>query len=193
MDFRKDRTASPAANYDVAGRCATITLPENVLSGDAVIVVVDNSNWFRGNDDHVLLATAESVNKESSTTLEKKVDLVCPDLYESITNEPITIQVVSSETGSLHERFNMQMEKSDSTLNDYSHWMFRSDKSTSMPIKERVLNPNVYGDRADLNLLALTFIFKSGGLEVHCGSNDKSIISSFIEFRLHPKSQYKPR
>jgi len=62
-----------------------------------------------------------------------------------------------------------------------------------MPIKERVLNPNVYGDRADLNLLALTFIFKSGGLEVHCSSNDKSIISSFIEFRLHPKSQYKPR
>jgi len=119
MDLRKDRSAPPAVN--VAGRCATIALPENVLSGDAVIVVVDNSNWFRGNDDHVLLATTESVNKESSTTLEKKVDLVCPDLYESITNEPITIQVVSSETGSLHERFDMRMEKSDSTLNDYSH------------------------------------------------------------------------
>ena len=55
----------------------------------------------------------ESVDKESSTTLAKKVDLVCPDLYDSSLNkweDPITIQVVSSETGSLHERLNIWME-----------------------------------------------------------------------------------
>jgi len=193
MDFKEGLSRisarNPAVNYDVTGRCATFTLPENVLSRDIPIVVIDNSNWFRGSDDHVS-STTESVDKESSTTLEKKVDLVCPDLYVSINKweEPITIQVVSSETGSLHERFNIWMEKSDSTLNGYSRWMFRSDKSTSVPIKEGVLNSNVYGDRADLNLLALMFIFKSGGLEVQCSSNDEAIISSFTEFRVDQQS-----
>ncbi len=193
MEFKKDlpwiSARNPAVNYDVAGRCATITLPESVLSRDMPIVVIDNSNWFIGSDDYVL-STTESVDKESSYTLAKKIDLVCPDLYVSINEweEPITIQVVSSETGSLHERFNIWMEKMNSTLNGYSCWMFRSDKSTSVPIKEGVLNPNVYGDRADLNLLALMFIFKSGGLKVQCSSNDEAIISSFTEFRVDQQS-----
>ncbi len=126
MDFKEDLSwtsaRNPAVNYDVTGRCVTITLPESVLSGDIPIVVIDNSLRFRDSGDYIL-STTESVDKESSYTLAKKVDFVCPDLYVSINKweEPITIQVVSSETGSLHERFDMRMEKSDSTLNDYSH------------------------------------------------------------------------
>ncbi len=190
MEFKEDPSQMSvqnlSVNYDAAGRCASIILPDSVLSGTIPIVVIDNSNWFRGNGDYVL-STTESVNKESSTTLAKKVDLVCPDLYDASLNkweEPITIQVVSSETGSLHERFNIWMEKSDSTLKGYSRWMLRSDKSTTMQIKDGALNLNVYGDRADLNLLASMFIFESAGLEVQCSSRDKGdIVSSFAEFR----------
>jgi hypothetical protein len=194
MDFKEDLSWMSARNlavdYDVAGRCATITLPESVLSGDIPIVVIDNSNWFRGSDDHVL-STTESVDKESSTTLAKKVDLVCPDLYVSINKweEPITIQVVSNETGSLHERFHIWMEKRDSTLNGYSCWMFRSDKSTCMPIKDGALQLDANGDRADLNLLALMFIFESAGLKVQYSSNDKGDIkSSLTKFRVDQQS-----
>ena len=139
-----------------------------------------------------ILSTTASVNSESSDTLTKKTDLVLPDLYDSSTdmwNVPIKIQIVSSENRSVHDSFTIWMEKCDNTSKGFCHWVLKSDKSTTMPIKERALKPNVHGDRADLNLLASTFIYKTANLDVQTSSRDKDIVDSFKEFRDDPTTQ----
>jgi hypothetical protein len=178
-----------SCNYDAAGRCFTITFPDSVLSGTATIVVLDNNsspNSFIGSDDYILLVTTTSVNKESSNTLAKRVDMVLPDLYDSSLNkkeELIHVKVVEAETGGVYKELDIQLYKDDNTLNGFSSWTFGSTESTTMPIKEGAINPNVYGDRGDFNQLALMFILKSADLKVQTSSRDNDIGDSFTGFR----------
>lgn len=177
-----------SCNYDAAGRGLTITLPGSVLSGTATIVVLDNNsspNSFIGSDDYILLVTTASVNKESSNTLAKRVDMVLPDLYDSSLNkkeELIHVKVVEAETGGVYRELDIQLYKNNNTLKG-SSWTFGSTESTTMPIKERDINPNVYGERGDLNLLALMFILQSVRLKVQSSSKDNGIVDSFTGFR----------
>jgi len=177
-----------SCNYDAAGRCLMITLHGSVLLGTATIVVLDNNsspNSFIGSDDYILLVTTASVNKESSNTLAKRVDMVLPDLYDSSLNkkeELIHVKVVEAETGGVYKELDIQLYKNNNTLKG-SSWTFGSTESTTMPIKERDINPNVYGERGDLNLLALMFILQSVRLKVQSSSKDNGIVDSFTGFR----------
>ncbi len=185
--FRNTTVSGFSFNYNSETKCATFGLPETTLLGESSIYAVDNNIAF---DNDIFTFTSGAVIQESpSGILANKVDLVCgSDLYEPTKDrweDPISIRVFNSGTYQLCDEFVIKLNKS-SNNSGFSSWMFTgttSDgRSTIMFIKDGVLEPNSAGRRADLNLLALTFIFKTASSNVKCLSNDGGVTNSFRTF-----------
>ena len=119
--------------------------------------------------------------QESSGALRQKVDSVCPDLYESPKSlgEHIHVLVENSET-TTYEQFSIQLnEKTDAVPSGNSGYsLSSSDKNTSLPIIRGAIKENAFGKWADLNQLALAFVFKSAGMDVQNISNDRDLLKS---------------
>jgi len=168
-------------SYDNEQRNFTINATSNLLSGTSPIVIIDNNTSYPKTNSDVTTCTLESVVQESSGALRQKVDSVCPDLYESPKSlgEQIHVLVENSET-TTYDQFSIQLnEKTDAVPSGNSGYsLSSSDKNTSLPIIRGAIKENAFGKWADLNQLALAFVFKSAGMDVQNISNDRDLLKS---------------
>lgn len=168
-------------SYDNEQRNFTINATSNLLSGTSPIVIIDNNTPYTKTNTDVTTCTLESVVQESSGALRQKVDSVCPDLYESPKSlgEHIHVLVENSET-TTYEQFSIQLnEKTDAVPSGNSGYsLSSSDKNTSLPIIRGAIKENAFGKWADLNQLALAFVFKSAGMDVQNISSDRDLLKS---------------
>lgn len=173
-------------SYDNEQRNLTINATSNLLSGTSSIFIIDNNTLATKTNSDVTTCTVESVAQESSGALRSKVDSICPDLYESPKSlgEPIQVLVKNSET-TTYEQFSIQLnEKTDAVPSGNSRYsLSSSDKDTSMPIIRGAIKENAFGKRADLNQLALAFVFKSAGMDGRNISNDIDLQKSSDQFK----------
>ena len=175
-----------SGSYDIEQRKLTINATNNLFSGTSSIFFIDNNTSYTKTNSDVTTCTLESVVQESSGALRQKVDSVCPDLYESPKSlgEHIQVLVENSET-TTYEQFSIQLnEKTDPVPSGNSGYsLSSSDKNTSMPIIRGAIKENAFGKWADLNQLALAFVFKSAGMDVQNISNDRDLLKSSDEFK----------
>ncbi|MBN1761462.1 MAG: hypothetical protein JW878_00065 [Methanomicrobia archaeon] len=122
------------------------------------------------------------MNKESNFSLEYKLDVVLPDLYEPSTADwEKPIRIFGSGT-SVTEEFGICIIKIDTAMAGFYPYEFSSTEDTRMSLKQGVLIPNSNKELGDLNLLGWLFILRTAGMEVEVASNDGRIRESAQSF-----------
>lgn len=187
-----------SCSFDKSGnKLSVFSLPDVVINGIYTLTGVDNNyDLSLRKKENNLWFTANAVANEMGSVLTKKTDWVAPsDLYELTKDsweQPIHIQIVSSETGALRSSFILKMDKYLNSTNIFSVWQLSAtvflNKISAMSLTHDAIKPNnspylKNRKRGDLNLLALLFIFKTVGFNVDYYSNDEDIIKSFNTFQ----------
>jgi len=122
--------------------------------------------------------TISYVDEETNGSLSKRGVQVCESFFPSLCEATVEIDIIIGEsitTGTL------SLEKVNPSMAGFSSWSLIGtvgETSISVPIKERLLEPNKKKKRADLNLLSLSTSLESAGIPIVLCSNETAFSES---------------